>query len=103
MGENLHRHPNQAYRKEGMPPTLPVCPDGAPAKEFNVVAIDFPSMTFNPNVEEAIEVDFERKIEVQNPDAKIYVLEEEVKERRKTVEVLTRRRFGKERSQIVFS
>ena len=75
---DLQPLPNKAYGKEGMPPILPVCPEGAPAKEFNVVAIDFPSMSFNPNVEEAIEVDFERKIEVQNPDAKIYVLEEEV-------------------------
>lgn len=70
--------PNKAYGKEGMPAPLPVCPEGAPIKEFRVAAIDFPSMTFNPSVEEAIEVDFERKIEVKNPDAKIYVLEEEM-------------------------
>ena len=75
---DLQPLPNKAYGKEGMPPPLPVCPEEAPVKEFNVVAIDFPSMNFNPNVEEAIEVDFERKIEVQNPDAKIYVLEDEV-------------------------
>ena len=76
--EDLQPLPNKAYGKEGMPPTLPVCPKDAPVKAFNVAAIDFPSMSFNPNIEEAIEVDFERKIEVQNPDAKIYVLEEEV-------------------------
>ena len=50
----------------------------APVKKFNVVAIDYPQMDFNPNVPEAIEVDFERKIEVKNPDAKIYVLEEDM-------------------------
>jgi len=76
--DDLQTLPNKAYGKEGMPKPLPVCPKDATEKVFNVAAIDFPSMTFNPNVEEAIEVDFERKIEVQNPDAKIYVLEEEV-------------------------
>ncbi|NKB80417.1 MAG: LysM peptidoglycan-binding domain-containing protein [Nitrospirales bacterium] len=75
---DLQPLPNKAYGKEGMPAPLPVCPSDAPVKDFNVVAIDFPSMTFNQNVPEAIEVDFERTIEVQNPDAKIYVLEEEV-------------------------
>ena len=70
--------PNAGYGPTGIKKPLPVCPQGAPVKSFNVVAIDFPQMTFNPNVEEAIEVDFERKIEVQNPDAKIYILEEEV-------------------------
>jgi hypothetical protein len=75
---DLQPLPNKAYGKEGMPEPLPVCPNDAPVKSFNVVAMDFPSMKFNPNVEEAIEVDFERKIEIANPDAKIYVLEEEV-------------------------
>ena len=70
--------PNAGFGPNGIKKPLPVCPKDAPVKNFNVVAIDFPSMTFNPNVEEAIEVDFERKIEIQNPDAKIYVLEEEV-------------------------
>ena len=44
-------------------------------KNFNVVAIDFPGMNLNPNAPEAIEVDFERKIELRNPNAKIFVLE----------------------------
>jgi hypothetical protein len=70
--------PNQATGGEGIPAALPVCPDNAPVKNFNVVAIDYPQMDFNPNVSEAIEVDFERKIEVKNPDAKIYVLEEDL-------------------------
>jgi hypothetical protein len=56
---------------------LPVCPKEAPVKTFNVVAMDYPSMKFNPKAPEAIEVDFERKIQVANPDAKIYTLEEE--------------------------
>jgi hypothetical protein len=47
-------------------------------KTFNVVAVDHPSMKFNPKAPESIEVDFERKIQISNPDAKIYVLEEEV-------------------------
>ncbi len=75
---DLKRLPNKAYGREGQPEALPVCPSDAPVKSFNVVALDYPSMKFNQNVEEAIEVDFERKIEVANPDAKIYVLEEEV-------------------------
>lgn len=70
--------PNAAYGGPGIKKPLPVCPADAPVKNFNVVAIDYPQMAFNPNVEEAIEVDFERTIEVKNPDAKIYVLEEEV-------------------------
>lgn len=71
--------PNAGFGKiDGIKEPLPVCPNDAPVKNFNVVSIDFPSMDFNPNVEEAIEVDFERTIEVKNPDAKIYMLEEEV-------------------------
>lgn len=70
--------PNAAFGPPGIKKPLPICPADAPVKNFNVVAIDFPQMAFNPNVEEAIEVDFERKIEVRNPDAKIYILEEEV-------------------------
>jgi manganese oxidase len=61
-----------------IPKPLPVCPEDAPVKTFNVVAMDFPGMSFNPNAPEAIEVDFERTIELRNPDAKLYVLEEEV-------------------------
>ena len=75
---DLQPLPNAAYGDtRRIPKPLPVCPKEAPVKTFNVNAIDYPSMTFNPNVPEAIEVDFERKIQVQNPDAKIYVLEEE--------------------------
>ena len=70
--------PNAAFGPPGLKKQLPICPADAPVKNFNVVAIDYPQMAFNPNVEEAIEVDFERTIEVRNPDAKIYVLEEEV-------------------------
>ncbi len=76
--KNLQPLPNTAYGKEGIPKPLPVCPKGAPVKHFNVFAIDYPGMNFNPNVAEAIEVDFERKILLKNPEAKIYVLEEEV-------------------------
>ena len=75
---NLKPLPNAAFGGPGIKKPLPVCPAAAPVKHFNVVAIDYPNMVFNPNVEEAIEVDFERKIEVRNPDAKVYLLEEEV-------------------------
>ena len=76
--KDLQPLPNKAYGAEGMPKRLPVCPKDAPVKSFNVVAIDHPGMSFNPNAEESIEVDFERKIELRNPEAKIYVLEDEV-------------------------
>jgi len=75
---DLQPLPNKAYGKEGMPERVPVCPEGAPVKSFNVVAMDHPGMSFNANAPEAIEVDFERKIELRNPAAKIYVLEDEV-------------------------
>ncbi len=75
---DLQPLPNKAYGKEGMPERLPVCPKEAPVKSFNVVAMDHPGMSFNANAPEAIEVDFERKIELRNPSAKIYVLEDEV-------------------------
>jgi hypothetical protein len=75
---DLQPLPNKAYGKEGMPERLPVCPADAPVKSFNVVAMDHPGMSFNPNAPEAIEVDFERKIELRNSEAKIYVLEDEV-------------------------
>ncbi len=75
--KDLQPLPNRGYGDEGQLKPLPVCPKDAPVKNFNVNAIDFPSMNFNHNVEEAIEVDFERKITLKNPDAKIYVLEEE--------------------------
>ena len=54
------------------------CPADAPVKSFNVSAIDFPSMKLNPKAPDAIEVDFERTIQMVNPDAKIYVLDEDV-------------------------
>jgi len=75
---DLQPLPNKAYGKEGMPERLPVCPKDAPVKSFNVVAMDHPGMSFNSNAPETIEVDFERKIELRNPAAKIYVLEDEV-------------------------
>ncbi len=74
---DLQPLPNQAYGNEGIPERLPVCPQQAPVKTFNVVAMDYPQMSFNPNAPEAIEVDFERTIMLRNSDAKIYVLEEE--------------------------
>ncbi len=77
--KDLQPLPNKAYGAEGMPKPLPVCPKDAPVKTFNVVAMDHPGMSFNSNAEESIEVDFERKIELRNPEAKIYVLEDEVK------------------------
>lgn len=61
-----------------IPKPLPVCPEEAPVKSFNVVAMDFPGMSFNPSAPESIEIDFERTIELRNPDGKIYVLEDEV-------------------------
>ena len=74
---DLQPLPNKAYGREGMPEQLPVCPADAPVKQFNVVAVDHPNMSFNPNAPETIEVDFERKIELRNPEAKIYILEDE--------------------------
>ena len=76
--KDLQPLPNQATGKEGIPPTLPVCPKDAPVKKFNVVSIDYPQMTFNSNAPETIEVDFERKIVLKNPEAKIFVLEEDM-------------------------
>ncbi|WP_447964703.1 hypothetical protein [Nitrospira sp. Ecomares 2.1] len=61
-----------------IPKPLPVCPEEAPVKSFNVVAMDFPGMSFNPSAPESIEIDFERTIELRNPEGKIYVLEDEV-------------------------
>ncbi|CAI4033974.1 putative Manganese oxidase [Nitrospira tepida] len=59
-------------------PAVPssVCPAGAPVKNFNVVAMDRP-LKLHPKAPEAIEVDFERKIEMTVPEGKIYALEEE--------------------------
>ncbi len=79
--DDLQPLPNKAYGKEGMPERLPVCPKEAPVKSFNVVAMDYPGMSFNTSAPESIEVDFERTIELRNPEGKIYVLEEEVTRR----------------------
>jgi hypothetical protein len=54
-----------------------LCPSGAPVKNFSVVAVNT-SLKFNPNTEDEIEVDFERKLQLANADAKIFVLEGEV-------------------------
>lgn len=74
---DLQPLPNAGFGGPGLKKPLPLCPSDAPVKNFNVVAIDYPQMVFNPNVEEAIEVDFERTIAVRNPNARIYILEEE--------------------------
>ncbi|MBI3603033.1 MAG: multicopper oxidase domain-containing protein [Nitrospirae bacterium] len=76
--KDLQKLPAGYSRRNEMPTALPVCPAEAPVKTFNVVAVDHPSMKFNAKAPDTIEVDFERKIQVSNPDAKIYVLEEEV-------------------------
>ncbi len=75
--KDLQLLPNTMSGMPGIPKPLPVCPAGAPVRTFNVNAIDYPSMNFNPNAPESIEVDFERTIKLQNSDAKIYVLEGE--------------------------
>jgi hypothetical protein len=75
---DLKKLPAGYSLKGVIPKALPVCPSDAPVKTFNVVAMDYPSMTFNAKAPEAIEVDFERKIQITNPDAKIYALEEDV-------------------------
>lgn len=51
-----------------------VCPDDAPIKRFNVVATDF-AMKYNPNAPDMIEVDFDRMLQVANPEGKIFMLE----------------------------
>jgi manganese oxidase len=63
--------------KGEIPKALPVCPADAPVKSFNVAALDYPGMKFNAKAPESIEVDFERKIQISNPEAKIYALEED--------------------------
>jgi hypothetical protein len=54
-----------------------LCPKGAPVKNFSVVAIN-KALKFNPNTEDEIEVDFERKLILANAEAKIFALEGEV-------------------------
>ncbi|HZS11956.1 MAG TPA: hypothetical protein VFA38_06880, partial [Nitrospirales bacterium] len=64
-------------KEEGIPAVAKsVCPADAPVKAFNVVALDRP-LTLNPKAPEAIEVDFERKIEMRVPEGKIFALEED--------------------------
>jgi hypothetical protein len=75
---DLKKLPAGYSSKGEIPKALPVCPADAPVKTFNVVSMDYPAMTFNPKAPEAIEVDFERKIQISNPNAKIYALEEDV-------------------------
>jgi len=72
---NLKKLPIGSTQSNTIPRPLNVCPSTAPVKSFNVAAIDFPHMTFNPRASEMVAVDFERKIEIKNPDAKIYILE----------------------------
>ncbi|MDE3225281.1 MAG: hypothetical protein KGN30_07715, partial [Nitrospirota bacterium] len=76
--QDLQKLPAGYSGRNEIPAAKPVCPADAPVKSFNVVAMDYPSMKFNQNAPEAIEVDFERKIQISNPDAKIYALEEDV-------------------------
>ncbi|MEW6545210.1 MAG: multicopper oxidase domain-containing protein [Nitrospirota bacterium] len=73
---DLQKLPAGYSGRNEIPSAQPVCPAEAPVKTFNVVAVDHP-MKFNPKAPDAIEVDFERKIQVTNPDAKVYMLEEE--------------------------
>ena len=54
-----------------------LCPKGAPVKNFSVVAVNT-ALKFNPNAEDEIEVDFERKLLLANTDAKIFALEGEM-------------------------
>ena len=75
---DLQKLPAGYSRRNEIPKPLAVCPSEAPVKSFNVVAMDYPSMKLNPKAPDVIEVDFERKIQMVNPNAKIYALEEEV-------------------------
>jgi manganese oxidase len=65
--------------RPGNIPAVPssVCPADAPVKNFSVVALDRP-MKLNAKAPDAIEVDFERKIEMTMPEGKIFALEGEV-------------------------
>jgi len=75
---DLQKLPAGYSGRNEIPAAPAVCPADAPVKSFNVSAIDFPSMKLNPKAPDAIEVDFERTIQMVNPDAKIYVLDEDV-------------------------
>ena len=64
------------FRSEIPTPPKSVCPDNAPVKTFNVVSMD-KELNLNPKAPDVIEVDFERKILMRNPQGKIYALEDE--------------------------
>ncbi len=53
-----------------------VCPADAPVKTFNVIAADR-ALKYNTNAPDVIEVDFDRTLQVANPQGKIYMLEGE--------------------------
>ncbi len=74
---DLQKLPAGYSGRNEIPKPLPVCPADAPVKTFNVVALDYPSMKFNPKAPEAIGGSFQRRIQVANPEAKIYALEED--------------------------
>ncbi len=73
---DLKRLPAGTAKDEIPKAPASVCPSNAPVKTFNVVAMDRP-LVYNTKAKAAIEVDFERKIEVANQDGKIFALEEE--------------------------
>lgn len=75
---DLQKLPAGYSRRNEIPKPLAVCPSEAPVKSFNVVAMDYPSMKLNPKAPDTIEIDFERTIQLTNPHAKIYVLEDEI-------------------------
>ncbi|HEX7765620.1 MAG TPA: hypothetical protein VF443_02835, partial [Nitrospira sp.] len=75
---DLQKLPAGYSRRNEIPTPPAVCPSEAPVKSFNVVALDYPSMKLNPKAPDSIEIDFERTIQMTNPNAKIYALEEEV-------------------------
>ncbi|MBI1821735.1 MAG: multicopper oxidase domain-containing protein [Nitrospirae bacterium] len=53
-----------------------VCPSDAPVKSFTVLAVDR-SLKYNPDAPDTIDVDFDRKLLVSNPNGKIFMLEGE--------------------------
>jgi len=63
--------------RESIPePAKDICPVDAPVKTFNVDAINH-ALRFNNKAPEVIEVDFGRKLQLANKDARIFVLEGE--------------------------
>ncbi len=75
---DLKKLPSGNSSRDAIPtPPKSVCPDEAPVKSFNVVAMDH-VLNFNPKAPDAMEVDFERKILVKNTEGKIYALEDDV-------------------------